>query len=348
MKTPRVAFIWTRLPSYGLACLKNLRGSLGDNLFTGVFGDPPPHVNREEIYQLGEVHYYKYEHFNKDDYRKIINDVLAFNPDVLVVTGWHFKSLRKVARLFKERGVVTVSMVDTPWLGTLRQITKATLGSVLLKKCFSKIWVPGKSSRKLMRYAGYADEDIWPDLYCCDTNIFTHSVEPKEKYFVFVGRLEQEKNIQNLVLAFKRFNALNPEWRLYVIGDGSNKHFLKSIECIEHLGWKSSKDVASILHSSSGLVLPSTYEPWGVVVHEAASCGIPLLLSKSVHSRHEFLDHELNGVYFDPHNIDDLVTAFNFVSENNVSAMGLHSYQRAKRLTLETWARDFLTRLNDF
>ena len=59
--------------------------------------------------------------------------------------------------------------------------------------------------------------------------------------------------------------------------------------------WRNSKEIIRYLRKSCGFILPSKYEPWGVVVHEAACSGLPLILSDSVGSRNELLINNHNG-----------------------------------------------------
>ena len=120
---------------------------------------------------------------------------------------------------------------------------------------------------------------------------------------------------------------------------------MKGIEC---LGWKRSHEIVKYLNKSNGFILPSIYEPWGVVVHEAASCGIPLLLSNKIGSKHEFLINNYNGRLFNPYDKFDIVSAMNFVKNNNINnIMGKRSYEISKRLNIDSWTKNFLMNIKD-
>ena len=47
-------------------------------------------------------------------------------------------------------------------------------------------------------------------------------------------------------------------------------------------------------------------EHWGVVVHEAAAAGLPLLLSNTTYAGTHFLVEGINGYSFDENNYKDL------------------------------------------
>ena len=48
---------------------------------------------------------------------------------------------------------------------------------------------------------------------------------------------------------------------------------------IENKGFIQPKYLNDLLLNSSALILPSRYEPWGVIVHEAAAAGLPIIIS---------------------------------------------------------------------
>ena len=45
----------------------------------------------------------------------------------------------------------------------------------------------------------------------------------RENIILSVGRLCKQKNFENLILAFKKFNKKNSKYKLNIIGDGYNK-----------------------------------------------------------------------------------------------------------------------------
>ena len=350
MQNPKIAIIWSRMPGYALACLTQLKKILGENLFIGIFGNPPIYISENELSLLGDYKKYNRRTFNKEDYIQILEDLKIFNPDVLIVTGWQFKVLRKVARKYKNKGKITVSMVDTPWKGKIHQIFKAFLGKQILKNSFTKVWVPGVSAKKLMKFSGYEDDSIWMNLYCCDTNVFKfYNNDVKENYFIYVGRLENEKNIVCLKKGFLDFKINDKkDFKLIVIGDGSMREILENCDYIECLGWKKSKDIVQYFRKSSGFILPSNYEPWGVVVHEAACSALPLILSDKVGARNEFLINKYNGNVFDSNSYKDLSKAIQYVSLNNdKNIMGIRSFEIASKFSLTIWCENLLNNIKD-
>lgn len=96
--------------------------------------------------------------------------------------------------------------------------------------------------------------------------------------FVFVGRLEAEKNVRRMVDAYRIYRSESrAPWILTILGDGSLREEIRGVEGVEWLGWQPPSEVAAIMASSGAFILPSLFEPWAVASHEAAFAGLLLL-----------------------------------------------------------------------
>jgi glycosyltransferase involved in cell wall biosynthesis len=100
-------------------------------------------------------------------------------------------------------------------------------------------------------------------------------VEDNSRYF-FIGRLEQEKGPQD-ALAAARLAGVHLE----VVGDGPLRETLMAQypEMTFH-GWRQAGEIGSLIKTARALVIPSRLpEPFGLVAVEAATSGIPLILT---------------------------------------------------------------------
>jgi glycosyltransferase involved in cell wall biosynthesis len=108
-------------------------------------------------------------------------------------------------------------------------------------------------------------------------------------YFLAVNRFVPEKNLVALVEAFARYRADAPgelAWDLVLCGDGPNANEVDRAiaasglgRSIHRPGFLQANEMAPWLAFASAFVHPSLMEPWGLVVNEAAACGLPLLVS---------------------------------------------------------------------
>ena len=96
-------------------------------------------------------------------------------------------------------------------------------------------------------------------------------------------------------------------------------------------------------------ILPSNYEPWGVVVHEAATAGMPLILSDAVGARASFLVNGMNGYKFKSNSTEDLKKYMLKIinsDEKELIKKGELSFKLSQRITPETSAKNLLSIAN--
>ena len=96
------------------------------------------------------------------------------------------------------------------------------------------------------------------------------------------------------------------------------------------------------MNSSKCLILPSFEEHWGVVVHEATSCGCLLILSDKVGCKKEFLKN--NGYLFEPNNTDELYIKMKKILNLNNKVLinkSLLSRKLSKQKSLQNWKKQF-------
>jgi glycosyltransferase involved in cell wall biosynthesis len=108
-------------------------------------------------------------------------------------------------------------------------------------------------------------------------------------YFLAVNRFVPEKNLVRLIRAFAHYRADAPArqgWDLVLCGDGPDERAVDEAirtsgfaGSIHRTGFLQAEDQAPWLAHASAFVHPSLMEPWGLVVNEAAACGLPLLVS---------------------------------------------------------------------
>lgn len=111
---------------------------------------------------------------------------------------------------------------------------------------------------------------------------------PDRPYFLAVSRFVPEKNLVRLIGAFAEYRreAGATAWDLVLCGDGPGAAEVEAAvrdsgvpEAIHRPGFLQADALARWLAHASGFVHPSQMEPWGLVVNEAAACGLPLLVS---------------------------------------------------------------------
>jgi glycosyltransferase involved in cell wall biosynthesis len=120
---------------------------------------------------------------------------------------------------------------------------------------------------------------------------------PNTFTFLYVGRLVKHKNVENLI---KQFNLkfFKKSAVLKIIGGGSEECHIKkkySSEKVLFLGKLFNDDLISEFKSSSCFVCPSEFEPWGLVVNEALSSGLPAITTKEVGANYDLIQFKNTG-----------------------------------------------------
>lgn len=107
-------------------------------------------------------------------------------------------------------------------------------------------------------------------------------VEPK-KYILSVGRLSEEKGLENLIMAYK--NIQKPDYKLVIVGGYThNTLWVRNLmaqkgENIKFTGFICGKDLAELYTNAGLFVAPSPCEGFPLVMLEALSYGLPVLAS---------------------------------------------------------------------
>lgn len=120
----------------------------------------------------------------------------------------------------------------------------------------------------------------------------------KEPYFLFIGRLSEEKGVRQLMQAFNRPDA--PPLR--IIGDGPLRHLLNHPvnPGIRHLGYLSREKIGEYIAESKGVVIPSIcLEGFPLALLEGFSLKTPVVLSREVAASEVIRDGQ-NGFLIDP------------------------------------------------
>jgi glycogen(starch) synthase len=122
----------------------------------------------------------------------------------------------------------------------------------------------------------------------------------------YAGRLVYEKGVQHLVHAVPYLRDRHPGLRVVIAGDGPYKEELVAEARRLHLddtvrfaGFLDSSQLPAVLAATDATVVPSLYEPFGMIALEAAAAGAPLAVADTG-GLAEIVEPGVTGVTF-PH-----------------------------------------------
>ena len=117
----------------------------------------------------------------------------------------------------------------------------------------------------------------------------------EQRYFLAVSSLKANKNFITVLEAFEKVLSMEPEVKLYIIGDCVDRKYqtidlgkYKQNPAIKFLGRITDEELVRYYSNAIGFVFPSLYEGFGIPVLEAQACGCPVI-SSSAASMHEVL-----------------------------------------------------------
>ena len=284
--------------------------------------------------------------FSDADISQLVNESF----DLYICCGWADRLCLRLAKVLHGNGTKTVLAIDTPWQGAAKQYVHCLLSRFYLTRIFDWAWGAGEPQLRYLRRLGFSSSRIRRGYYCADTALFAPIGAERTAcphVFLYVGRYVAAKNMRRMERAFLKAvsQVPNGDWVLRCIGGGDlwNERTIDSR--IEHLGWKTPKEIRDCAKESGCFVLPSVYEPWGVVVHEAALMGLPMICSDRVQSATAYLKEGENGYLFDPLDEDDIASVFKRVmalGDDELLAKGKRSHQLGMNYTLSDWCKTVL------
>ena len=150
-------------------------------------------------------------------------------------------------------------------------------------------------------------------------------------YFVYIGRLDKIKGINLLVESWKEIEKSK---KLYIIGTGPEidniKSFIRTnrIDNIELLGHLNKEDAFNIIKNSIAVIVPSIwYEPFGMVIIESFSMGIPVIANE-IGSIPYIVKDGVNGILTRPGDKKSIQNAINKLINDEIFniALGNNAY----------------------
>lgn len=347
---PKVLFLYTEIATYFLACIKELYQSAD----IAIVRWP---LNPEAPFQFEFHPDWQVLDRNNLDSKSLLAYSKAFAPDILVCSGWVDHAYNETAKYWFDK-IPTVLSLDNHYTGSLRQLFGRLISPFKIRNKFSNVWVPGEPQYIFARKLGYKPVQILKGFYSADVahfdKLYQQAFPIKKnhfpKRFIYLGRYLDFKGIFEMWQAFTEAvnESGNAEWELWCLGTGDEWENRIEHPKIKHFGFVQPDDLQSILQETGVFVLPSRKEPWGVVVHEMAVAGFPMICSDKVGAATQFLKPDENGFLFKAGDKEALKSACLQVMntpDNKLIEMGKKSHEIGIIHSPEIWKNTVLSLL---
>lgn len=157
-----------------------------------------------------------------------------------------------------------------------------------------------------------------------------------QDYFIYVGRLSEEKGIKTLIRGMKKVESS----KLYIIGTGPIESELKNqvndlnLKNVEFLGFKTGKDLENTIKNSKFTIIPSEwYENCPMSVIEVMAYG-KAVIGSDLGGIPELIEDRITGLLFKAGDHEELANKINYMLNNpiNCKRMGKEGRLRAEKL----------------
>jgi glycosyltransferase involved in cell wall biosynthesis len=285
----------------------------------------------------------------------VFGELRAARPDVVVVSGWSTFASQAAATWCKRHDVPYVLLVESNERDARAGWRRAVKGAVVPRIAHgaAEVLVVGTLAREAMLGRGIDPELISLFADTIDVEQFGRETDrlaarrdelraemglgPDDVAVLSVARLAPEKGLDTLVRAVAV--AGDPRIVLVLAGSGAERDRLETLArelgvrlaVLPDIPWERIVERFTI---ADVFALLSRHEPWGVVVNEAAACGLPLVLSDRVGAAFDLLDPDRNGALVA---VDDHVAAGEAIRELAADPERRRAAGRASREIVASW-----------
>lgn len=174
----------------------------------------------------------------------------------------------------------------------------------------------------------------------------------RQKIVLAVGRLAYEKNFAALLRIWSLVSGKHSDWKLRIVGDGSEMEMLKHLaqelgisNSVEFAGY--SNKVQMEMRQAQILAFTSLYEGFGLVLLEAAACGVPAISYRTPYGPADIVKDGETGVLVDYLNEKEFAHKLDALMKNEklIQRMGQAAEKEVEHYTIDAiihrWLKEY-------
>jgi len=310
-----------------------------------------------------------YQHYSLKEQIFLPLQLIRLKPDLVhfphfnVPYLWWGKYIVTIHDLIKHESKGMATTTRSPWLYWLKHQFYLALVKRAVKKSIKIITPSYFWQKELVKRYGLAPEKIVVTYEGVDEKFKIKNLKLKiekilEKYsikkpfVVYTGSLYPHKNVESLVQAVKCFNDLNHDNKklTLVIVCARNIFYdrflekvkkLKAQDLVNLVGFVPDEEIGSLYSQAEAFVFPSLWEGFGLPGLEAMVLGLPVISSNASCLPEVYGEAAL---YFDPHNVSDLIDKILMVRRDKKIRETLikKGYEQVKKYSWEKMAKQTL------
>jgi 1,2-diacylglycerol 3-alpha-glucosyltransferase len=294
--------------------------------------------------------------------RAVWRKLTELNPQVVLVPGYYTAPALAAALWAKRNRRRAILMTETTRGDHRRVWWKEAAKGRVIRSLFDGAIAGGKRHISYLRELGFPAARIGRCYDVVDNEFFQKGVaeirsrgtagglQLPDRYFLYVGRLAAEKNLESLIRSFAKARLAGTRSSLLLVGDGPLRERLQSLTreaglegSVIFAGHKTTAEMLPYYAFAHAFVLPSCREPWGLVVNEAMAAGLPVVVSTCCGCSEDLVEHEGNGLLFAADREEELTAALVRADRWSLpdrESMSRRSELLIARYSLQHWAEE--------
>lgn len=292
--------------------------------------------------------------------KNILQELNIGKFNAVWVHGWSHLCSLQVVTAAKKLGIPILLRGESNGLqdpsNPAKHWVKKTFLKWLLKEINGFLYI-GQLNYQFYKNFGINEDRLFLMPYAVDNDYFQEqallarsskeevrkslNLEPNRSIILYAGKLIDIKRPQDLLAAYRLLSVdglQEPEPYLLFVGDGAMRSQLESEakatgwQSIRFLGFRNQSQLPALYDLCDVFVLPSSFEPWGLVINEVMNAGKAVIVSDRVGCAHDLVIEGQNGRIFPVGNIAALAEAIHWAIAHAKSA-GDISFKR-----IQSWS----------
>jgi glycosyltransferase involved in cell wall biosynthesis len=244
---------------------------------------------------------------NRDFQRKLSDSISFFSPDVLICT-----CLEYVRNLINVKGSLPLVFESHSSClcesfendGILRRFYMWYM-KLSLKKADMVVSLTEGDAKEWRKYLSHVC--VIPNVVSLNPNEILSDCSAKS--VIFVGRLSKQKGLDHLLTIWSTVHLMYPDWQLNIYADGYGTEKNVLLAQIKHMNTnivvhEPTLEIFEKYKENSILLLTSIYEPFGLVLPEAMSCGLPVIAFDCPYGPSDIIHDGIDGFLIKSGDID--------------------------------------------
>ena len=345
--------IWGGLERVLIDKMNNLANEEGDEVYTKTYDqrtNPIPFSLNPKVFHrdLNVLLYYHYRYYGLKKYyyrykleklliKRLQSEIREIMPDVIVCP--RIDLLSYILKAKENIPLVYESHSSYKWVAMEKKgfiwFFKQRYYNRLVKKVQMVVALTEGDALEWRKVTNHVS--VIPNVV--HLNETGHYSDCCSKSVIFVGRYSYQKDIRTLLKIWEQVHQRHPDWSLHVFGGyGDEQETLPSL--IQRMGMNivMHEPTSTIFEEylrSSMLLMTSRYEPFGLVLPEAMSCGLPVVAFNCPYGPADIISDGEDGFLIKNRDIYDYVEKVCLLMENEdmrikMGQAGVLSSQRFK------------------